>query len=479
MVKKLNHKIVWVASGLLAGMLWADGSFAQHEAYLNPVWKTREKADFDTNSLWHAFKAGKVAGHIRQFSMATINQGNGPDYFAAAVGAGIRYQSASFHRFQVTLSGFLIHNVHSSDLAKPDETTGALNRYETGLFDVTDRSNKNDLDRLEELHLSYQHKAWKLVFGKQIINTPFINPQDGRMRPTEVSGLWTTWQPATSKWSTDVAWLFQVSPRSTVRWYGIAESIGLYPQGVNPDGTKSDYANALHSRFILYQQVRYQVAAGRQVQLTNQLVEGIFNTSMLQANWQWPGAGGQWIGALQLTHQTALGHGGNTQPQHSYFEKGSDIQVVSGRFGWKNKKWQASLNATRIGKGSRFLMPREWGKEPFFTFLPRERNEGLGDLTAMMIKLTRQFSDDWTLDAGLGLYNLPSVTDYRHNKYGMPDYGQSNLALHHRFSGWLQGLEADLLWVYKWNRDNEITSIKQMVNKVNMSNLNLVFNYHF
>nr|MCU0335782.1 hypothetical protein [Chitinophagaceae bacterium] len=347
------------------------------------------------------------------------------------------------------------------------------------LFDVTDPTNKHDLDRLEELHLSYQHKAWKLVFGKQIINTPFINPQDGRMRPTEVGGLWATWQPVNSKWSADAAWLYQVSPRSTVRWYDIGESIGLYPQGVNPDGSKSSYGGALQSRFILYQQLRYELAAGRQVQLTNQLVEGIFNTSMLQANWQWPGASGQWIGALQITHQTALGHGGHTQAQRSYYEKGSDVQVISGRLGWKNKKWHLTFNATRISKGGRFLMPREWGKEPFFTFLPRERNEGLGNTTAMMAKMTRQLSATWTLDAGIGLYNLPSVSDYRHNKYGMPDYGQSNLALHHRFSRWLQGLEADLLWVYKWNRDDETLSMKQMANKVNMSNLNLVFNYHF
>lgn len=33
-------------------------------------------------------------------------------------------------------------------------------------------------------------------------------------------------------------------------------------------------------------------------------------------------------------------------------------------------------------------MPREWGREPFFTFLPRERNEGFGDVHALMGKLS-------------------------------------------------------------------------------------------
>ena len=30
------------------------------------------------------------------------------------------------------------------------------------------------------------------------------------------------------------------------------------------------------------------------------------------------------------------------------------------------------------------LLPREWGRDPFYTFLPRERNEGLGDVHALM-----------------------------------------------------------------------------------------------
>ena len=34
-----------------------------------------------------------------------------------------------------------------------------------------------------------------------------------------------------------------------------------------------------------------------------------------------------------------------------------------------------------------FLMPREWGREPFYTFLPRERNEGLGGVNAWTCQL--------------------------------------------------------------------------------------------
>ena len=66
-----------------------------------------------------------------------------------------------------------------------------MNRYEIGLFDIEDPSNKKDIDRLEELYLKYNFKNATITVGKQLINTPFINLQDGRMRPTVVEGVWT------------------------------------------------------------------------------------------------------------------------------------------------------------------------------------------------------------------------------------------------------------------------------------------------
>ena len=42
-------------------------------------------------------------------------------------------------------------------------------------------------------------------------------------------------------------------------------------------------------------------------------------------------------------------------------------------------------------------MPREWGKEPFYTFLPRERNEGLGNIHAFTVKaFLNLFQDKFT-----------------------------------------------------------------------------------
>ncbi len=54
---------------------------------------------------------------------------------------------------------------------------------------LTHPESTNDLDRLEEFYLSYTYKASDIIFGRQFINTPFINLQDGRMRPGAVEGV--------------------------------------------------------------------------------------------------------------------------------------------------------------------------------------------------------------------------------------------------------------------------------------------------
>ena len=148
--------------------------------------------------------------------------------------------------------------------------------------------------------------------------------------------------------------------------------------------------------------------------------------------------------------------------------------------GWKNKQWEASINYNRITADGRYLMPREWGREPFFTFLPRERNDGFGDADAVMGKV------NYTIPkAGIktslaaGYYHLPDVKNYRLNKYGLPSYAQLNADVRYSFSGMVKGLEAQLLIVGKMNEGETYNNPRFEFNKVNVMLYNLVLNYHF
>ena len=169
-----------------------DTVLAQHqEIYERPeMYKGKEASSADSNTVLGAFKGGQVQGHFRYFNMITLNEKELTDYYANAAGGGLRFETAKFHNFQFGISGFYIFNVGSSDMTKPDPASGQYNRYEIGLFDLEDVSNKKDIDRLEEFYLKYNYKKSSLIFGRQLLNTPFINLQDGRMRPTGTEGFW-------------------------------------------------------------------------------------------------------------------------------------------------------------------------------------------------------------------------------------------------------------------------------------------------
>jgi len=467
---------------LLSVLLFASFlSQAQHQELNDDptTWKEKDhKSILDSQSVLFAFKHGNVSGHFRYFFMETNNEGSLTDYFANAAGGGLKFETAKFHGFQLGLSGFYIFNIGSSDL-RPDTLLNQNNRYELALFDINDPDNKFNIDRLEELYLNYSNKKYQITFGKQLINTPFINLQDGRMRPTEVEGVWTEIN-ALKNTKLEGGILYRISPRGTVEYFSIEESIGVLSGGVNPDGSKSNYKNNLHSRGIAAIGITRQMNRFFQMRLWNVFVENIFNTSMAQLEHEKTlKAGGKLTLGFQAIYQTSVNQGGNSDPSKTYFANGGQSLVYGGKLGWTRKKWDASLNYTRITDKGRYLMPREWGRDPFYTFMARERNEGLGDVHAVVGRLGYALPKHRVKgNLALGYFDLPSVTNYALNKYGMPSFTQVNLDFRYEFNGLLKGLEAQALLVHKMSSLNGLES-RYTLNKVDMTNINLIFNFYF
>jgi hypothetical protein len=452
-----------------------------HEVSDKPeMYKGKQHVTADTTSLLHAFKSGSFRGHFRYFFMSTQNSKGLTDYYANAAGGGIRYETAKFHHFQFAVSGFYIFNIGSSDFTKPDTLTGQNNRYEIGLFDITDPLNKKDLDRLEEFYLKYNYKNSTIILGRQLINTPFINLQDGRMRATGVEGLWAELNP-TKKVKIETGWLYGVSPRSTTKWYSPGESIGIYPSGVNPDGTKSQYNNNTKSKTVALLGFTGALHKKIKLQVWNMFTANVFNTAMLQADFSFPlKNNASVLAAAQIIKQDAVNDGGNPDQSKTYFLKGGRSLSFGAKAGWKNKQWETSLNYNRITKAGRYLMPREWGRDPFFTFLPRERNDGLGDVNAVVGKVNYNISKArLKIAMAAGYYQLPDVKNYTLNKYGLPSYTQINIDIRYTFDKVLQGLEAQFLLAEKSRNGETYNNSKFVINKVNMVQYNFVLNYHF
>ena len=444
------------------------------------IWKGQKTAEQDTNSLLSAFKSGQIQGHFRYFFSHTNNSEGLSDYYANAAGGGLRFETENFKGFKFGLSGFYIFNIGSSDLTKRDPVTNQINRYELGLFDIENPSNKNDMSRLEELFLKYTYKNSSIKFGRQLINTPFINLQDGRMRPTGVEGVWMEMNEV-KKFQIYAGWLYGVSPRSTVNWYSMANSVGVYPPGVNAEGIRSDYPKNINSKGVALAGIEYKWNKAITLKSWNMIFENVIRTHLIQSEIKHKINKNKmvFVGFMYL-NQSTIGKGGNDDPKKTYTDKTKGSNVVSSQIGYKMNQLELSANYTHIFGTGRYLMPREWGRDPFYTFLPRERNEGFGNLSAYVGKIAYQIpSKNIKLAAGYGYFRLPDVRNFELNKYGQPSYSQLNIDIKYAFAGVLKGLDAQLLIVKKKNYGNIYNDRKFEINKVNMMLYNLVLNYHF
>jgi len=454
-------------------LLAASISFAQPDS------SSRVKSE--RKNLLSYFKNGKAGGHLRYYFMATDNESGLTDYYANAVGGGLRFETASFYGFHFGVAGFYIFNIGSSDMSRRDPATNQLSRYESGQFDITNLRNKHDLDRLEELYLRYEFGKTTITAGRQNIKSPFINPQDGRMRPTAESGIWLESLGDVKNLEFRAGVFNDISPRGTVNWYSIGRSIGIYSAGVDENGKKSAYPNAVKSEFIGLIGAQYNFGKSTKIQAWNQWAENVFNTALFQVDGNFL-LSGKWKGlyGFQYIHQNTIGQGGNSNPALAYASKDWKSNIYGGKLGLKNTGFETSISYTRISKDGRFLMPREWGREPLYTFMARERNEGAGNVHAWVYRISNHFEKvRLKPEISAGYYQMPDVRDFRLNKYGMPSYWQANISLLYEFEGFMEGLDAQVIVLYKGQNGETYGVPNYVFNKVNMIHTNVILNYHF
>lgn len=432
----------------------------------------------DSLHIKDSFLKAQWEAHSRTFFISTINEGDLKDDYALASGIGVGFLTKPVYGFQIGVSGFFFYNITSSNIELPDQKTQLFNRYELGLFDVSDPTKKYNLNRLEDLFLKYHFSKSALAIGKINISTPFLNPQDGRMRPTIEEGVWMNINES-KKIGFNGGWIWAVSPRSTVQWYSLENSIGVYQSGVNIDGSKSDYHENINSSGIAIGNIYYTPNNRVKINLWDGLVDNVMNTSLIELNTkQNLSEVSNLYQGLIFLHQDAINHGGNIDQSKTYINERAQSNAISVQVGIKTKRINSSLNYTHITGDGRYLMPREWGKEPFYTFQSRERNEGYGNLHAVMLKSTFN-SNNKKFKTGIsyGYYHLPDVKDFRLNKYGMPSYHQISYEASYHFGKFLEGLEIKTLITGKLGQGETYNNLKYVYNKVNMLNFNLIIDF--
>jgi hypothetical protein len=426
-------------------------------------------------------KAGSIiTGEVglRSFWMSSSYWEDFKGDFALGQSAYLQLQTKSYKGFSAMGRYTVFGNVWSSDLLARDPITQNFNRYEVGLFDVLDPGDRF-FGKLEALQLRYNSEKFQATLGRMDINTPFINPQDGRLSPTFVEGLRINFQPD-DKNSFSAAIIGRMSPRSTSGWFDIGETIGIYPVGQSEFGLPSKYQGNTESDYFTVLDWQHRLDKGLQLQVNHTYVNNISSTYLTQAvkDWEISNSKNTLVTGLQLTFQHGIGEGGNSEPEKR-FKNPDDLNVViSGRVGIKNPKSVLFFNYSRIDGSGRFLNPREWGRDPFFTFIPRERNEGYNQVNAFTTYYQRNLPEKGLQLYGFaGLHFLPDPADAELNKYAFPSYAQANFGTRYSPRDWGKGLDFHFILMSKINLKSGEMRPQWIYNKVNMVHINLMVNY--
>lgn len=427
--------------------------------------------------LYDMMRRGQLEGRFRQYNMVTVNNGTPADYHAVAFGGTLGFASQRWHGARFKLSGGYTFDLATSDLTRLDPVTGAANRYEIGLYDVNDPRRTNDLAYLHEFQIDWlsKSKGTQVVIGKQEVNSPFLNPQDGRMHPSLFEGVWAKHKTGKGT-ALQAGWFYRVAPRGVSEWYLVDESMSVFPVGRNVYGEGAKHGEHLHSAGIFAGSIKRPVHKKVDVSIWNVYTENVFNSALLQID-----AGSKeskWSLSGLAIKQDAAQYRGHLNDSLLFMPHSESSWAFSGRLRNVLGRFRWQLNYTRITAHGRYLMPREWGRDPFFTFLPRERNEGAGDVHAASLNLIWKARSGWRIQVDGGLFHLPDLAEVRLNKYAMPSYMQFDVNTQYQFRGNWQGLALQCLVLVKTPVEKGLSE-RQSINKVDMLHADLIINYVF
>ena len=422
-------------------------------------------------------KKSSLTGQWRTYYMVTANTGSLTDFTALATGGYLKYTLQPGKRWTFGAALYNSTQIGGMDPALVDPITGRPSRYELGLFDGLNPK-KDAVFILGEAYVSYALPKHRFQLGRMKLNSPLINPQDGRMIPTLVQGLWYKYEPG-SEMKFQLGLLNQIAPRSTGEFFGIGESIGTYPAGRSVTGAPNGYPGQTASDFVLFFNAQLKLTPKLNINVWDYMIENVSNSLYVNPRFALSPTlelEGEWL------HQNRLAEGGNAQDSLRYFNQNSS-DILGFRIGYQGKGSRISLAYERILPHGQFLSPREWGREGLFSFQKRERSEGTADNHALVFYYRTRIPVKQDLVEIQSIFSLgrhwkPSVLDAEANKYAMPDYTHLNLDFFVHFDK-LRNLRPEVLFTAKFANGEFPYNPNFYLNKVDMFHLSLVLNYNF
>jgi hypothetical protein len=443
---------------------------------------------------------GKLQGQIRSFTMIEDNQAPLYDYEATALGGKLLYQTPQWGSFQGAVGLYTTHfiNDNISPSNVEPRASNKNSRYVVGLVDSTDYD-ASSVTNIGEAYIRYLYEKNSITLGRMKLDTPFVNPQDGRMIPTFEQGIWFT-SALMGGWSLQGGHINAFWNRNTPEWKSVEDSLGYgYEMGNSSLAVTvaGNYYQNTSSDGLFIGNIHYETKNGFRFDVWDYYLENVFNLGYVEANYLHPFGVVELSYALQYIDERQSGDGGNGEDNlnptnaikaKSYMQEGEKSKTYGVKTAIKYEKSKLTLAYNQTTDEGRFLFPREWGKEPLFTFQKRERSDGSGNCSAWLMMLEHDFSDlglnGLDVMAGYGEYTKTDPKEWRYNKYGTPSYAQWNIDVFYRFGGVLKGLKAEYLLARKVSRGEtyQVAGASEynfIFRKNGMTLHNFILNYDF
>lgn len=432
-----------------------------------------ESPENENPQLKDMFSNAHFHGHFRNYFMTTQNRGSLQDYYTNATGGAVGFTTGNFIGFEIGVKGIFTYKTFGNDLGVEDAVTGKNAKWEYELYDVLNKGNFRDFDRLEELFIRYRFGNSYLSYGKlETEYTPLLNHSDGRMKPFAHRGVWAHLK-FTEEHQLNLGWLNGVSPRSTTEWFAMDETIGLFYNGFQPNGEMAEYHEFYPSNGIGVLNYNFQ-KENVLFNFYDFYLDGVMNTL-------WTEVGYDLVDfnlGIQYVYQNPLSYSEDLAYAHRYVQPGENGQVLSTQLSWKKDGFNLAFAYSHAFESGRFLFPKELGRDHFFTSIPRSRLEGLGNADVFTFKAEYHLlKPDFHIGVEMQQLQGPETGNFEFNKYNVDESFQANSHLSYHAHGFLEGLSFDILWIYRKNQNR--TDAQSIFNKSNFNQLNFVTNFNF
>ena len=368
---------------------------------------------------------------------------------------------------------FLVHS--GTDGIDPDPITGSGPIYEGNLWNRRLMTGSSELS-LPQIFIQASFDKHTITVGDFIWNTPAINGEPWPF-PNALEGV--RWQYESDKLRLQLAGVTAISSRFSGEFENVGDAIGIAGVGRDVFGNPSGYRGNTESDFIVVANASFPLGEKLSMDIWNYYVDNVTTTLLLEPTFKLEDKG--YTFKAMYIYQSKVGRGGNDLQNLAYqFDGQSSYLGLRVEKDWNNNQLQ--FNFSRIGSEGRLLLPREWGKEPFYTFQRRTRIEGLANVTALMLRYQKKWEqpkNNFRLYSSLGQQWTPDVTNPAENKLNLPSHLHWDVSGRYELNGYLKGLALEVLAAYRWLVEDIGNDQLALINRANFFHLDVMLSYGF